>query len=141
MEQKTKKIKVVVVEPGKRPYVKEIENSLKAMQEIVGGYVEVVYPFDDAVGIMVNEEGKLLSLPLNRALCANGVPYDIIFGTFFIFGLNNEDEADEGKMRGLSEELIEKYKAVFAGKEIFMRTSQGILILDDKGNKKLFALK
>ena len=37
------------------------------LQKAVGGDIEVTYPFEDEVGIVLNEEGKLIGLPLNRA--------------------------------------------------------------------------
>ena len=36
------KIKVIVVEPEKEPYIKEIDNTLEAKQELVGGDIEIV---------------------------------------------------------------------------------------------------
>lgn len=39
----------------------EIDNELEAFQNIVGGYIETL-PVDDAILMLVNEEGKLLSL-------------------------------------------------------------------------------
>lgn len=54
---------------------------------------------------IVNDEGKLLGLPWNRALTDDhGVPYDIVCGTFFIAGLKEDDFAS------LTEQQIEKYK-------------------------------
>ena len=62
------KISVVLVEPNKYPEVVEIEDTLEAMQKIVGGYIEQYMPFDDEVAIICNDEGKLNGLPLNRAI-------------------------------------------------------------------------
>ena len=59
---------VLVVEPEQPPYVKNIGDSLHSLQTEVGGSIEAIYPFDDPVAIICNEEGKLLGLPLNRAL-------------------------------------------------------------------------
>ena len=42
-------MRVVIIEPGKAAYESEIENSLNAEQEIVGGYIEVVYNDDDTI--------------------------------------------------------------------------------------------
>ena len=56
-------IAVLIVEPGKEPYVKEIASGLE-----VGGYIEAIYPYEDPVALVCNEEGKLEGLPLNRAL-------------------------------------------------------------------------
>lgn len=33
-------MKVLVIEPGKQPVVKEIGNTLKDMQRMVGGYIQ-----------------------------------------------------------------------------------------------------
>ena len=38
-------MKILVVEPGKHPYEKEIEGTLKEMQKIVGGRIQALYPF------------------------------------------------------------------------------------------------
>lgn len=62
------KLSVLLVEPGKRPKIIEIHDTLKAMQDIVGGDIEVYQPFDDEVAIICNEEGKMNGLPLNRAV-------------------------------------------------------------------------
>lgn len=37
-------MRVLLVEPGKRPVLKEIDGSLKSMQEIVGGTIQALYP-------------------------------------------------------------------------------------------------
>ena len=100
-------MKVLVVEPLKECYTKEI-NGLKEMQALVGGYIQAVYPFEDPVAVVCNEEGKNLGLPFNRPLLdEHGLPYDIICGTFFVAGLGAEDFAS------LTDEQIQKYKAMF----------------------------
>lgn len=53
------KIKILKIEPGKKPEIKEIEDGLKSLQDEVQGDIEAVYPFDDNVGIICNEEGKI----------------------------------------------------------------------------------
>lgn len=53
-------IKILVVEPMKKPYEKEIDGSLASMQKLVGGTIEAVYPFpEDAVALVCHGEGKL----------------------------------------------------------------------------------
>ena len=100
-------MKVLVVEPLKECYTKEI-NGLKEMQALVGGYIQAVYPFEDPVAVVCNEEGKNLGLPFNRPLLdEHGLPYDFICGTFFVAGLGAEDFAS------LTDEQIQKYKAMF----------------------------
>ena len=100
-------MKVLVVEPMKPCYVREIEG-LKAMQEIVGGHIEAIYPFEEQVAIIANEEGKILGLPFNRPLSdEHGVPYDIVCGTFFVVGLGSED------FISLTDDQIQRYKELF----------------------------
>lgn len=102
-------MKVVLVKPGEPAVITDIVSSLESMQAAVDGYIEAVYPFDDPVALVCNEEGKLgrLLKPC-RFLCnEKGHILDIIFGTFFICGLS-EDGFDS-----LTDELAEKYRLIF----------------------------
>ena len=84
-------MKVLVVEPMKKCYTKEI-NGLEEMQALVGGYIQAIYPFPDKAAVVCNEEGKNLGLPFNRPLFdENDLPYDIICGTFFVAGLGTRN--------------------------------------------------
>ena len=84
-------IAVLVVEPGKEPYVKEIDSGLESLQHEVGGYIEAIYPYEDPVALVCNEEGKLEGLPLNRALRdEDGDIYDVVAGTFLVVGLTDD---------------------------------------------------
>lgn len=67
---KAKTISVLLIQPGKYPKTVAIEDSLEAMQALVGGDIEEYMPFDDEVAIICNEEGKVNGLPLNRAVYA-----------------------------------------------------------------------
>lgn len=116
-------MKVLVIEPKKKPAVREIEDTLKSLQSIVGGYIEVVYPFEDEVGLIVNEEGKMNGLPLNRALYNKGEIYDILCGTFIVAGLTEDD------FGSLSDDLIEKYKDKFYCGEEFMKVNGQIVAI------------
>lgn len=99
-------MKILVVKPYQKPEVIEIDHTLKAMQAVVGGYIEAVYPFDDEVAIVVNEEGKINGLPLNRFLFNDdGNLIDIIVGTFFICGA----PSDSDSFADIPDELINKY--------------------------------
>lgn len=97
-----KTIKVVMVEPLKRPYVAEIENSLAGMQSVVNGYIEVI-TLEENVILVCNEEGKLLDLPNNRSL-----GNDILVGTFFVAGSN-----DSGDFSSLAEDKLWEYRKRF----------------------------
>lgn len=105
---------VLVVESMKKPYLKDIDSGLHSLQQEVGGYIEAIYPYEDLVGLICNEEGKMEGLPLNRAIYTkNGEMFDIIAGTFLIVGLS-EDNFSE-----LSGELAEKYAKLFESPEMF----------------------
>lgn len=64
------KISILLVEPNKYPKMIEIDDTLEAMQAIVGGDIEEYMPFEDEVAIVCHEEGKLIGLPPNRAIYA-----------------------------------------------------------------------
>lgn len=64
------KISVLLVEPNKYPKMIEIDDTLEAMQAVVGGDIEEYMPFEDEVAIVCHEEGKLIGLPPNRAIYA-----------------------------------------------------------------------
>ena len=64
------KISVLFVEPNKYPKMIEIDDTLEAMQAMVGGDIEEYMPFEDEVAIVCHEEGKLIGLPPNRAIYA-----------------------------------------------------------------------
>lgn len=117
-------MKVLRVEPYKPPYEKEIDSDLKSMQHEVGGWIQAVYPFEDPVAIICNEEGKINGMELNRALRdENGEVLDAIAGPFLIVGLGGED------FTSLSDDMIEKYRDIFAQPEVFIRTNSGLLVM------------
>ena len=70
---------VVLLEPGKLARVATIDSSLEGMQKVVGGLIEPFYPFDEPVCIICNEEGKLNSMPLNRAIYAEPEEIDMSY--------------------------------------------------------------
>ncbi len=78
-------MRILFVASGKTPRAVELADTLKAMQQAVGGPIQVVYPFEEPVALICHEEGKLLGLPFNRGLkTKEGVLYDIICGPFFL---------------------------------------------------------
>lgn len=117
-------MRVLVVEPARKPEVREINGTLESMQEIVGGLIQALYPFDEPVALVCNDEGKLLGLPLNRGLRdENGEPYDIVSGTFFICGIS------EDNFTSLTEEQIQRFQRLFATPELFVRLNGQLVIL------------
>jgi hypothetical protein len=77
-------IKAIIKKPGESCRIKEISNTLKSFQRIVGGRIQVV-PWFDNMAIICNEEGKVNNLPFNIRI--NG---DIICGTVIIAGIEGE---------------------------------------------------
>ena len=87
-------MRVVLVEPGKKAVVKAIDGSLEGMQKTVGGYIEAIAVDDHGTCLVCNENGKIDNLPLNRVLVdEDGKITDIIAGTFFVCGTDEEDFA------------------------------------------------
>ena len=124
LQPEQNKIKVLVVEPGKKPYAKEIDPGLKSLQHEVGGYIQAVYPFEEPVAIICDEEGKLKGSQLNRALRdEEGQIYDIVAGTFLVAGLGAEDFCS------LNEKQIEKYSEHFKTPELFLRLNGRMLVI------------
>ena len=84
-------------------------------------HIQAIYPFEDQVALVCNEEGKINGLTLNRAVYGDeGQMLDIIAGTFFICGLT------EDSFGSLSPELAEKYSNLFHCPEIFVREGDEI---------------
>lgn len=97
--------RVLIAEPGKKVYAKEIRNDWREMQMIVGGLIQAVYPSrKDAIAVVCNDEGKLMGLAPNCLLSDDsGKPYDMLVGTFFVCGVK------EDNFISLSPELEKKY--------------------------------
>lgn len=56
-------MRILKIEPERKPERADIPDTLEAMQEVVGGYIQAVYPFEEPVALICNEEGKLNGLP------------------------------------------------------------------------------
>jgi hypothetical protein len=111
-------MKVLIVEPLKVPYEKEIDGSLASMQAVVGGLIQLLYPFDDPeLALICNDEGKILGLPYNRALRdEDGRIYDVVAGTFFLC----RAPADSENLAGLTEGQVKFCMNRFKRPELFL---------------------
>lgn len=110
---------VLIVEPGKHPRLADIDESIESLQKTVGGYIQAIYPFEDEIAIICDEESKLKSdTEWNRMLPEI---HDVIKGTFIIAGLGDEDFTD------ITPELAEKYKQLFWNIELFVPTPNGLM--------------
>ena len=117
-------MRILVIEPECKPIVRSIDGELETMQELVGGLIQTLYPFGDSVALVCNDEGKLMKLPANRALRdADGQVYDIVCGTFFICGIDGDSFAS------LTDEQIQRFKAMFAVPELFVNLCGQLMIL------------
>ena len=118
------KLTVLVVEPMKEPYVKEIDPGLHSLQAEVGGDIAASYPFSDPVGLVCNDEGKLIGLELNRGLRdEHGEIYDVMAGTFLVVGLS------EDSFTSLTPEQVQKYTEHFKQPEQFISLNGQIIAL------------
>jgi hypothetical protein len=122
----TEKLSVLLIQPGKAPRMVEIPDTLDAMQELVGGYIEEYMPFDDEVAIIVNEEGKLKGLPPNRAIYTEDGKQiaDVLVGDFFIV----KSPVDSDKYQSLTKDLAKKYAEKFKYPERFYRQNGEIKV-------------
>lgn len=81
-------MKAIYKEPGKEAEVRNIDNTLEALQSLVGGYIEH-YTFITGVGMIMNEEGKLMNMEPNFRY-----GYDMVVGPAIFVGEGGEDFTD-----------------------------------------------
>ena len=123
-QEKADTMTVLLVEPNKYPEVKEIGTDLESLQQAVGGNIEVTYPFEDNVGLVVNEEGKINGMPLNRAVRdEDGGVTDIVAGSFLVVGLT------EDSFGSLTQEQIGKFEQEFHQPEAFVKMGKGVMAI------------
>lgn len=111
-EQKAvEQMTVLMVEPGYAPYEKTIPNTLEAKQELVGGLITAIYPYEEMVAIVANDEGILLNMEFNRSVEGG---YGGVFGSFFVCGLTEDDFCS------LPPDQMERFKKKFHKAEILL---------------------
>ena len=119
-------MRVLIIEPGQKPEVREIDGTLESMQGIVGGLIQAIYPYEQPVALVANDEGKMLGLPLNRGLRdEDGELYDIICGTFFITGASANSES----FASLTNEQAQYFSKMFATPEMFLSINGHLMVL------------
>ena len=104
-------INVLVVEPGFAPYEKAIADDYREMQKTVGGLITAIYPYEEPVAIVANDEGILLGMDFNRSVEGG---YGGIFGPFFVCGLT------EDNFCSLTPEQMTRFKQKFHCAEILL---------------------
>ena len=135
-------LRVIVCRPGEVAEFVEIEDDLESMQELVGGLIEPYDPFYsetdpryENVILVCNEEGKLMQLPLNRAIVdEDGRVMDVIRGPFFLCYAPVESERFLSIPPDLEEEFLRKYELP----EKFYRSENGIEVtkIDRRAHEK-----
>ena len=119
----SEKIRIVVAEPGKLPAVSFITDSLKEMQRIVGGYIELFETTESGIDLFCNDEGKLIHLECNRFFPEL---QDIVCGPIIAIGHDDEDASVS-----LTDEQVQEAIRMFTVQyppARFARTENGILI-------------
>ena len=118
---------ILLVSPGQPPQKITIDGTLATMQRTVGGPIQAVYPFEEPVALICHEEGKLLPLPLNRALRSpdTGEIYDIIAGDFFLCAAPPDSENFES----LTDDQLGRYAQIFRTPEMFISGPGGSIIV------------
>ena len=118
---------ILLVSPGQPPQKITIDGTLAAMQHAVGGPIQAVYPFEEPVALICHEEGKLLPLPLNRALRSpdTGELYAILAGAFFLCAA----PPDSDRFESLTNDQLEQYTQVFRTPELFLSGPGGSIIV------------
>lgn len=119
-------MRVLIVRPGKRPQEAEIDGSLESMQEIVGGKIQAIYPFNDTAAVICCEESGS-DMRKNRAIYTEdgSTVLSIVSGTFFICDAPIWSEY----FSSLSAEQLKRYSALFAVTEIFISSKSFITII------------
>ena len=113
---------VLLIKPNMYPQRMQIGCELEDLQKAVGGYIQAIYPFEDPVALVMNEEGKLNGSEFNRALRdEDGGIYDIVAGDFLVVGLGEED------FSSLPPELMKKYEKHFHQPEMFVLLGSSII--------------
>ena len=112
------KIRILYVQPGKYPEERFVVDELHPLQQLVGGYIQAVYPWSkDKVALVCNDSGKVDGLPLNRCI----EDYDVIAGNFFICGFSGEEFCS------LTDKQFRHYEKLFRDPELFLPTPIGIM--------------
>ena len=87
-ERRKVMLRVIVYEPGKGPRTAYVENTLEALQEVVGGRIETVTLKDDVVAIC-NRDGLMSNLKYCCTLY--GIQF---FGPVILAGYSGDEFTD-----------------------------------------------
>lgn len=96
-------MRVLLVRNHQEPQIVNVQHSLEAFQQLVGGMIEVLEPFEDNVVLVCDENGRCSGKPVNRIVADH---LDVC-GDFFVCGSGDTD------LKDMPEELIFKYASMF----------------------------
>lgn len=116
-------MRIIKLEVGKEAYIKEIDDTdrLSAMQAEVGGLIEAI-DIAEGITVIVNEEGSIYHLPLNRTIKnEDGEIIAVAAGDCFICGDAEED------LVSIPDDKIEKYMELYKYPQLFYRNGQNIV--------------
>ena len=120
----TRTMNVLLVQPNAYPKKISVGTELEDLQAMVGGDIEVTYPFEDEVAIILNESGKINGLLLNRAIYTeDGDMQDIYAGDFLVVGLTEDD------FGSLTSEQMQKLEEQFHQPQMFVRMGRSIMAI------------
>lgn len=118
-------MRILIIEPGRRPKEQEIDGTVDEMREIVGGGLQATYLSSD-IALVFNVDANVLKLPPNRGvLDEDGTFLDIVCGTFFICGALE----DSNYFASLTAEQVQRYAETFASPEVFLHLGGRTIIL------------
>lgn len=133
------KMDALLVKPNMFPQPVQIGCELEDLQDIVGGDIEAVSPFNEPVALIMDENGKMSEKEWNRALRdEHGKIYDIVAGDFLVVGLGEEDFCS------LSPDMMRRFEEHFHQPETFVRMGRSVMALplpDDKVKQTDFSTK
>ena len=122
----THAISVLLLEPGKVAKPTLVNNTLKDMQQLVGGNIEVL-SLPSGCQLVCNEDGKFLTLPQNRALKDEaGKVVDVLVGTCFICGAKGDE------FISLTPDQMKQFKKEFQYPQKLVRRNNEIVAKDIK---------
>lgn len=84
-------MRVIYKEPGKAPEWREIEDTLRTFQRLVGGYIETV-TMGPGIVVVCNDEGRIRNLEPNCVVVTQYVGPVTFVGNIAIVGITEDGE-------------------------------------------------
>ena len=122
-----KMITVLMVEPGRHPYLRTVVHDLETLQALVGDMITCSYPWEDEIGLIAGDNSLSDErLEWNRIID----DYNIIRGNFYLVGLSRDDFTD------IPMDLAKKYAELFWMPESFINIGGSLMVIrEDDGTK------